>query len=228
VIIADTNFTQGTFLLPWNDKYRTYVPVNIGPSPQGKAIREEKAQTSAFGANLDCTEMTFGTRNTLYLSYSLASNNRATIALGLTLRLPNGCGRKVESNQFNFSNLVAWSVACDIVHNTSCTSEPVGTEFSMTFEQSHNLLTPDYAINTCTSSIVLIWVRYPGAGPDVCNARIVSESLAGAATPIWSNRSRNATVDLTAHAGTSTPMNLVRCTSRSTVSTANTTIDCKG
>jgi hypothetical protein len=226
IIIADSNFTQGTSLPPWTDKHHTYVPISTDPPPRSLTVHSRQAQTIAFGANLDCKEITFGSGNTLNMSYSMLSNEAASLTLGLNLSLPNANGRMVNCRQM--SNAITWSVASGSPNNTACMLNSAGTEFSINFDPPNKI--PAYLdkMTDCTSSIILGWVRFSGASLSACSARNVFQSLAGSATPVWTNGSRNATVDLTIHAASSTSIKLVQCMPKFTVGKANISFDENG
>jgi hypothetical protein len=226
VIIADSNFTQGTPLPPWTDKHYSYVPVDTDPPSKTRAFYGTQAQTTAFGASLECKEIDFGSGNMLNMSYTGQSNHTATLTLGLELSLPDANGQLVNCEQR--SNAISWSVASGSSESEACMLNSAGTEFSINFDPPRKIPAYLEEITNCTYAIVIGWVRFPGAAPGACSARSVFESLAGPATPIWMNNSRNATVDLTAHAATSNSIKLVLCMPKLTVGKADISFDANG
>ncbi|KAJ4381919.1 hypothetical protein N0V86_003288 [Didymella sp. IMI 355093] len=170
--------------------------------------------------------MAFGSGNMLNMSYAEQSNQTATLSIGLRLSLPDADDQLVNCKQS--SSAIAWSVASESSGSTACVLNSAGTEFSINFDPPGKTPADFEEITNCTSAIVLGWVRFSGTAPGACSARSVFESLAGSATPTWMNNSRNATVDLTAHAATSTSIKLVQCMPEFTVGSADISFDANG
>jgi hypothetical protein len=136
-LIAESNYTQNTPLPPWTDDAMFYMPLFAegNNNTQINTTRLE-ANTQAFGASLDCEQLTLGKGFEAHLEDAKFSMN-VSVA---------GTSGKVRCTNDLFRNFMP-----------PCMDEVSSKEFVYLLEPRQNATTQEK--DACMSSVVLGWMR---------------------------------------------------------------------
>jgi hypothetical protein len=136
-LIAESNYTQNTPLPPWTDDSMFYMPLFAegNNSTQTNMTRLE-AKTEAFGASLDCEQLTFGKGFEARLENSRFSMNVSVAGTAGNVRCTNDL----------FNNFVP-----------PCMDESSSKEFVYLLQPRQNATNKEK--DACMSSVVLGWMR---------------------------------------------------------------------
>jgi hypothetical protein len=136
-LIAESNYTRNTPLPPWTDDSMFYMPLFAeGNNNTQINTTNLEANTQAFGATLDCEQLTFGQGFEARLENSAFSMN-VSVA---------GTSGKVQCTNDLFRNNVS-----------PCMDETSSKEFVYLLEPRENATIQEK--NACMSSVVLGWMR---------------------------------------------------------------------
>ncbi|KAF1847953.1 uncharacterized protein K460DRAFT_363968 [Cucurbitaria berberidis CBS 394.84] len=151
-LVAESNYTRGTPLPAWTDDTMFYLPLFAEGgrnSISNVNTSHYEALTPAFGAELDCTELTLGGANfeaALKVEYSGSTpSNRAFI----NITIPKDSG-DVHCSSPSFS---VGSGPID------CVNSPASLEFTTKLNPRVNATREE--TEACMRPIILGWVRHP-------------------------------------------------------------------
>jgi hypothetical protein len=150
-LIAESNFTDGTQLPAWTDEKWLYIPFVSSTGIGESNDTEYRAETKAFGSELDCIPLDYGsnyfahmntsTLNTTYMYIDLFVSSGATTV--------NCLG----------TNQIEGGYMSGVEPSFKCANGSVATEFVTHMDANGNATQEEKDV--CMGSVVLGWMRDP-------------------------------------------------------------------
>ncbi|KAF2792711.1 hypothetical protein K505DRAFT_375878 [Melanomma pulvis-pyrius CBS 109.77] len=166
--IAESNYTKGTPLPAWTDEKMLYIPFISSVGPQGTNDTQYQARTKAFGAELDCVQLSYGTN--YYAKMIALDSDEAD--MNLKVSVSSG---STTVDCFGRNTVLSGP---RVVHHKngwySCSTGSSAAEFITHLVARKNATQEEK--DTCMVSVVLGWIRDPNGSCGGIRSKNLDES----------------------------------------------------
>jgi hypothetical protein len=153
-LVAESNFTRGTPLPAWTDEKLFYLPYMISTAENTTQGSRYRAETTAFGAELDCDMLEAGVDY-----YGAIVNDITDPHLEFNVTTSSNTTTICPSNGFTFIHWGPIGSAPFQTRNETCQRGPSAAEVLFLLDANANATKAEK--DACMSTVVMGWIRAP-------------------------------------------------------------------